>query len=459
MRARVKLPPTADGIDERRTEYLYWWLLVAIFFEYVRPGQWVPGIDAIKLNSLIPLTLFAITLFAKGLRPFQQIFADRSARWLSFFLFLVFLSVPTAEVTEYSFKIFKGILGYYFLFLMIARIATSTRRLRGIFGALIAAHLFMITMTPEIVLSTGDRPYMQGGPFLGDGNDFSLSLCILIPMTIAIAQNAKSRPLKLVWWTTLAVILLAIVGSQSRGATLGAIAVAAFLWLLSNRKLAGLAIMAVAAVAVALYASDAYFERMSTIRTYQDEGSAQGRIIAWKASLRMAADNPILGVGAGHFAVTFGTRYIPRDRGPMPWLTAHSTYFLVLGELGLPGIVTMLAIVIGGIAATLSLRRRLLRSNVDPPIGDEMALVHMLYLVSASMIGFAVAGAFLSAAYYPHIFVLTGIMIATRDLARTRAAVLGSSGLGAEVTTPLSRRRSASTVRTTRAADRGTPAA
>lgn len=459
MRARLKLPPTADGIDERRTEYLYWWLLVAIFFEYVRPGQWVPGIDAIKLNSLIPLTLFAITLFAKGLRPFQQIFADRSARWLSFFLFLVFLSVPTAEVTEYSFKIFKGILGYYFMCLMIARIATSTRRIRGIFGALIAAHLFMIVMTPQIVLSTGERPYMRGGPFLGDGNDFSLSLCILIAMAVAVAQHTKIRMTRMIAWGSLGIILLAIVGSQSRGATLGAIAVAGFLWLLSKRKIVGLAIMGVAAIAIAIYASDAYFERISTIRNYQSEGSAQGRIIAWNASLRMVADNPLLGVGAGHFPVAFGAKYMPRDLGPMPWLTAHSSYFLVLGELGLPGIVTILALVLGNIHATLALRRRLLARSADHQGKQVEELAGMLYLVAASMLGFAVAGAFLSAAYYPHLFVLTGIMIATRELARADTAVTGSGDVPEGRKSGASRRRSWSSARIAQAADRGIPAA
>jgi probable O-glycosylation ligase (exosortase A-associated) len=451
MRTRLKLPPTADGIDERRTEYLYWWLLVAIFFEYVRPGQWVPGIDAIKLNSLIPLTLLALTVFAKGLRPFQQIFADRSARWLTFFLFLVLLSIPTADVTLYSFNIFKGILGYYFVFLMIARIATSARRIRGVFGVLIVAHLFMIAMTPQIVLSTGERPYMRGGPFLGDGNDFSLSLCILIAMTIAIAQGTKVRVTRLIAWGSLGIMLLAIVGSQSRGATLGAIAVAGFLWLLSKRKLVGLAIMGVAAVAIALYASDAYFDRISTIRDYQSEGSAQGRIIAWKASLRMAADSPLLGVGAGHFPVAFGARYMPRDLGPMPWLTAHSTYFLVLGELGLPGIVTILALVLGNIHATLALRRRLLAGSADHRGKPTEELAGLLNLVTASMLGFAVAGAFLSAAYYPHLFVLTGIMIAARDLARASISATGESRA--------TRRRSSPTPRTARAAGRGIPAA
>ena len=422
MRARLKLPPTADGIDERRTEYLYWWLLVAIVFEYVRPGVFVPGIDAAKLNSLIPLSLFVVTLFATGLRPFEKIFADSQARWLTFYLSLIFVSIPFAEVTEYPFKVFKGTFGYFLLFLIIVRVTTSVRRLRGIFGTLILSHLFLIFMNPDIVLNTEVRSYLQGAPFLGDGNDFSLSLCILVPLAIELGRGAKSRIVRLLAWFAVIAMLLAIVGSQSRGATLGIVAVGIFIWILSKRKIASLVGIAVVGAVMMLHASDAYFQRMSTIRNYQGEGSAEGRIIAWKASLRMAMDNPVLGVGAGHFPVAFGTKYMPRDRWPMPWLTAHSTYFLLLGELGLPGLVTILALVIGGVVATMTSRRRVLHSATDPPGASREDMARMLHMLAASVVGFAVPGAFLSAAYYPHIFVLTGILVAAHSIVAASAS-------------------------------------
>src|SRR5690606_24820523 len=105
------------------------------------------------------------------------------------------------------------------------------------------------------------------------------------------------------------------------------------------------------------YAPPVYFERLSTITHYQNEGSAMGRITAWKAGTRMALDNPVTGVGAGHFAVSFGTRYRPPEAEGMPWLTAHSSYFLVLGELGLPGIIAFLILTWGNIRANGKMRR------------------------------------------------------------------------------------------------------
>jgi len=420
MRRRLKEGPAAleAGVDEKRTEIYYWWLLLAIFFEYARPGAWVPALHAAKLNSLIPLSLLVLVVFGRGFRPFRQIYQDRQVQWLTVFLGLILLSIPFAVVTKRATDIFTAALGYYFLFLIIVRVVTSTRRLLGVVAALAAAHLFLIGMTPDIVLNTEVRTYIAGGTFLGDGNDFSASLCILIPMTILLALSVKRRWLSLTAWFAVVVFILAIVGSQSRGATLGLAAVATFLWLFSKRKVASLMGIALAAMIMVFYASDSYFERMSSIRTYQTEGSAQGRIMAWKAGTRMALDNPILGVGAGSFAIAFGTTHRPPEIvGPMPWLTAHSSYFLVLGELGFPGIVAFMALVIGGFRSTMTVRQRVVQAQTGSQLPNGLVPSQALYLMSAGMIGFAVAGAFLSAAYYPHIFVLTALLYCARTIA------------------------------------------
>jgi probable O-glycosylation ligase (exosortase A-associated) len=237
-------------------------------------------------------------------------------------------------------------------------------------------------------------------------------------MTILFALSVKRRWLSLTAWFAVGIFILAIVGSQSRGATLGLAAVAAFLWLFSKRKVASLMGITLAAMIMVFYASDSYFERMSSIRTYQTEGSAQGRIMAWKAGTRMALDNPILGVGAGSFAIAFGTTHRPPEiAGPMPWLTAHSSYFLVLGELGFPGIVAFMALVIGGFRSTMAVRQRVVQAPTGSRLTNGIVTSQALYLMSAGMIGFAVAGAFLSAAYYPHIFVLTALLYCARTIA------------------------------------------
>jgi probable O-glycosylation ligase (exosortase A-associated) len=235
-------------------------------------------------------------------------------------------------------------------------------------------------------------------------------------MALALALRARGRIARLVAWGSVVVLLLAIVGTQSRGATLGLIAVGGYLWLTSKRKLVSMVGILLAGAVITFHASDAYFSRMSTIGNYQQDQSAEGRIIAWKASLRMAADNPLFGVGLGNFPTEFGSKYRPRDRA-MPWMTAHSSYFLVLGELGPPGLIVLLALVIGAIRSLLAVKRRLIEACADPPSPEVSEAIRLLNMLVASTIGFAVPGAFLSAAYYPHLFVLTGILVSARCIA------------------------------------------
>jgi hypothetical protein len=50
---------------------------------------------------------------------------------------------------------------------------------------------------------------------------------------------------------------------------------------------------------------------------------------------------------------------------------------------------------------------------------------------NAGMVGFAVTGAFLSATYYPHMYVLTALLISARIFAVRAAAQASASGVPA----------------------------
>ena len=259
-------------------------------------------------------------------------------------------------------------------------------------------------------------------------------------MTVELARAARSRIGRAAAWAVFVAFVLAIIGTQSRGAALGACAVFGFLWLTSKRKGAALLGIGLVAVLVAVFASDAYFNRMKTMSDYETEGSAKGRILAWKAGVRMAMDNPLLGVGAGHFPQAYGTKYRPPDAGSAGWLTAHSMYFLVLGELGFTGLVIYGALVFGAVRATLMVRRKVLQSARGPPLSQMLDTARLLGLLATSAIGFAVAGAFLSASYYPHVFILTGLLLAAREIALRSIRVSPQTAMQVSVASDKSRR-------------------
>jgi len=410
---------------EKQTRYLYWWLMIALFFEYGRPASYFKPLGLLPLNSMIPLLLLVFTLFAKGLRPWNRIWADSLTKWPFIFLAAVFLSSFWASVGGYSIIIFERMLGYLFLFIMIARICTSRQRVNGVAMTLIVSHLWLLVMNPEVVLAPTTRHYISGATFLGDGNDYSMSLCILLGFQLNIALDQQSKFKKMFSWFLLGLLMLTIIGTQSRGATLGMAAVFGYMWWRSPRKAVGVIAIMVAVVGVLLYAPDVYFERMSTLSAPSEEGSAAGRMHAWRAGTKMALAHP-LGVGAGNFPNNF-PKYRAPD-APNRWMTAHSMYFLILGELGFLGLLLLLKLVFGNFRSNARLRKRLVeeQERLNEPTRFA-ADIRTLNAFNASIMGLSVAGAFLSVTYYPHVFVMVGLCIALRRVIAEEAGLVNAA--------------------------------
>ena len=229
---------------------LYVWLLLAIVFEYARPGSFVPVFTAVPLNTLLPISLLVAATFAKGLRPLKAVFSDAISWWVLVYLALIAIGAFHAEVTFRAFNILKLCLGYGILSFLIARICTTRARILGVVVTLIASHLFLLAMNPEVVTNPSQRNYIRGASFLGDGNDFALSLCILVPLSLAVVRTRRILFWRILWIAIALLLVIAIIGTSSRGATLGLLAVTSFIVVYSRRRGPILLAAAVAAAAV-----------------------------------------------------------------------------------------------------------------------------------------------------------------------------------------------------------------
>lgn len=385
--------------------FLYGWLLVALFVEYARPASQLTFLDFPFFYSIVPMVLFLVTLFASGLRPMREVFADPLAKWVFVMLGLVALSVIFASEFQLSYNTFIVVLGYVLVFVMISRLATSRARIYGVIITLFIAQMYLLAMNPDALLDPSQRHYIDGATFLGDGNDFALSLCTLLPLMVEVALNKRGIGRYLAFGGVF-VVAFAIIATQSRGGTLGLVAVMAYLWWRSPKKFVAAVAIGVLAIGSLMYAPAAYFTRMETIVGSDRDGSAQARIDAWKGAIGMGVRNPILGVGTRHFGTRWG-------------MTAHSTYMLAFAELGFPGLICVLILVFGNIRENSRLESQILARAGPQSDAFRNDRTRILQMTSAAMIGFAVAGAFLSAAYYPHIYVLTALMISSRHLAVT----------------------------------------
>ena len=388
---------------------IYVGMLLFFVLEYVRPANYVEPLLVLRLNSIVPLTTFVSTLATRGQTTASFIFSEPNSWVVLGMLALVFGSVLTADVTEYAYTGFTTLLGYAMAYWMMMSEVTTISRIKGVVITLILIHLIVAGLNPVLFTDPDGRHYLLSGFFLGDGNDFSLSINIVIPLCLFLLQDSKKLIQKLLWAGSLLVLVAGNVMTKSRGGTIALAVMAVYYWIGSDKKFQTAAVGAVVIALIMALAPSSYFERMNMINT--EEESASSRLTAWGTAVQMAMRYPIFGVGAGHFGVKYGLEFHPKDSvdGEM---TAHSLYFLALGELGLPGIALVLFFFGSNFAAN---RRLSVELSRDPTRQRDVAL---LTATTASLLAFAAGAAFLSCLYYPHIYVLCGLMAATRRVLR-----------------------------------------
>jgi probable O-glycosylation ligase (exosortase A-associated) len=388
---------------------VYYSVLLFFLFDYLRPGNYVPGLDLLHLNAIVPAVAILGTLFKKSPVSNSQFFAEKNTKLMGALLVMLVVSTLLATVTMYAYDVTKGVFAYMLIYWVLVRQVGDIRRLKGVFMAIIVVHLLIAALNPGLFTDPDNRVGINSGAFLGDGNDFALSVNICVPMCLFLLIDSKRKIAKIGWSAALLGLVFCVVATKSRGGTLAFAVILFYFWTKTKRKvLTAVASMAIVAVVLAT-APASYFARINTMTDTQ-ESSAQGRIQAWTKGTQMALRSPLLGVGAGHFPMAYGG--VSESR----WMTAHSIYFLVLGELGFPGLIVLLWLIVSNLSANHRAQREV--RELPPDVAARLG--SLIVCCSAALMAFAVGGAFLSAAYYPHLYVLSGVLVAARHIARTQ---------------------------------------
>ena len=141
------------------------------------------------------------------------------------------------------------------------------------------------------------------------------------------------------------------------GAALAAVLIAGVVWYRSPRK--GLVIgaallcgLVIAATSTILH-GDEYWAELATIAQGTEEATGEDRWEMWKAAWKVFLQHPILGVGAKNWGVFASTYFQPgqlggdyaENPGMLYNKNLHSSYFQILSEHGLAGVLAFIWIV------------------------------------------------------------------------------------------------------------------
>jgi putative inorganic carbon (HCO3(-)) transporter len=156
----------------------------------------------------------------------------------------------------------------------------------------------------------------------------------------------KTRTGKALILFSLVLFLFNILGSASRAAAISLLIFLGTLWLFSRlRRKVLVAALTLVLLVVGLKLYTAHVSRVTLYRYTGQRGSTESIVtrVGWTMqALRMAADNPWLGVGLGNFPLVQNRYFDPRT--PLEPYHAHNTFLQLAAEAGIPAALLYLAI-------------------------------------------------------------------------------------------------------------------
>lgn len=287
----------------------------------------------LSLNTVIAGVTF-LTFFFHG--EFTRMRLGLVAWLLIAFGGWLWMSQEHSLLPEYSAVFFDRYIKIILFILLCTLSVRSRLRFHALLWILVAVMGFYGAKGGlYTILTLGQRTYMGlEGTILEDNNQIGIALAATLPMFLYVARQSTSKLVRYGTGLVLMLSIIAVIGTQSRGALVSLVAFAGLMWLRSNRKLVTGAIMAAIAVIGLQAVPDQWVQRMETIAEAGEDTSFMGRVDAWVINYKLANEHPLTGVGLRvpyeqHIANTVSDREAR---------AAHSIYFEVLGGTGYVGL-------------------------------------------------------------------------------------------------------------------------
>lgn len=235
-----------------------------------------------------------------------------------------------------------------------------------------------------------------------DNNGYACALVTSVGLAGFLVWHSERWWQKALATVSAAFIVHAVLFSNSRGAMLGLVVLAATAFAVMPKGRKEISAFAMGAVMVLAFAGPQVWARFesSFADERQRDSSAESRLELWSACLDLALKNPILGIGPNNFPV-FADRY-----GFFKGKEAHTLWILCGAEMGFPAMFMLLAYY------SICMVRLWPIAQGRVPVDDPW-LIYLARMVIASLVGFAVAAQFLSLAFLetPYYLAMMGAVI------------------------------------------------
>ncbi len=392
-------------------------LLTWAWFTLLTPHQAAFGVYGIPLNVIIAGVTIASYIVSGEIAKFRfdpiTCLIILFGGWLTL---AQFYSLDPVSSAPYHDRFIKTLL----FIVLCAQMATTKLRFNALVWTVVACIGFLATKGAVFTFLTLGQYHVQGLPntVLEDNNHLGIAMASILPLILYLRAESARPIIRNGLLTLFCLTVVAIIGTQSRGAFISLVVFSGFFWLRSKHKvsiLAGLVLLLLPSIA---FMPSKWTQRMSTITEATQDASFMGRVDAWIISYKLAVAHPVTGVGLRNSYEPEVAKSVDIERAERA-KAAHSIYFEVLGGAGFVGLAIYLTLF--ATAFFSAWRIYLARKNdLLAPWKSRFA-----YFAQMSIVVFAVGGASTSMEMWDGYLVVMALVAALTRLSQDQGKPVG----------------------------------
>jgi putative inorganic carbon (HCO3(-)) transporter len=376
----------------------FWFLCAYYFFEYVRPQSLYPAID-----------FFPWSTFFLGLTLISS-FTNKSISWvinpmnklMVLFCILVVISGVFAFNPEASWGYKETMLGWFIVYFLTINLINTEKKL---ILFLIFYLLYSLKMAQFGAITWIGRGFsfadygLTGTPgWFHNSGEYAIQMIIYGSLSLAFVVSLSEywgKAKKIILYISATFGYLAVIGSSSRGSQLALGVIIVLFFLKQKNGFKGLVLISVLSAALFFILPE---EQMNRFGQAGDDNSSMQRFAYWEAGIEIIKENPVFGIGYNNWIYYMLDKY-PNGVGPYMLIQQpHNIFVQVSSELGITGLLCFLLLVTYAFINNSRTRKIAL-------ILENKFIFNMSYGLDAGLIGYLVAGFFVTVLYYPFFWI------------------------------------------------------
>lgn len=395
----------------RQEHISFWMLCMYMLFEYMRPQLMFPQLNILPWG-MVTLLLTLVTVFSN--KSIVRVKNPINKLFIGFMVVIVISSIFSFDITA-SLLLKETMITWFIVYFLTINIVNSEKSL--------FIFLFFYLLLSFKMAQFGSIMWIKRGfSFTADGlsgapgwfvnsGEYAIQMLIYgsLAMAFVISLSSKWSILKKTIFYIAAIMgFLSVMGASSRGSQV-ALAII-FVWIVLKQKngFKGLVLLLLVSVTLFNFLPE---EQKARFSSSGSDGSSLQRLAYIDIGLKSIQEHPVIGVGYNNWVPYMRSIY-PEGVGPYETVqVAHNIYIQCAAELGLVGLMFFLLMVYHAFRNNFQTRQ--MAKQID-----NRLFFNLSYGLDAGLIGFLIAGAFVTVLYYPFFWIQITMIVALNSVTK-----------------------------------------